>query len=207
MCSPCARSRVASLGRAHCEAQRDLLLPRLRAQVSGRLAALTDGADLVPAGLGERVGDFAALALVASVDHELAVKVAAHFHLEDPEGGLWELLTDTWDAEMAALHQGLDQSLAALAGSPWALAGRSSAAPLDEPVPDARPDLALGGAAGDDATAAHGAVLDHNLLAERRAHFVGDRAGHDVVGPARRQWDDERDRPIGIVVLCADGEH
>jgi glucokinase len=42
-----------------------LLLPRLQAQVSGRLAALTDGFELVPAGLGERVGDFAALALVS----------------------------------------------------------------------------------------------------------------------------------------------
>jgi glucokinase len=42
-----------------------LLLPRLRAQITGRLAALTDGFELVPAGLGERVGDFAALALVS----------------------------------------------------------------------------------------------------------------------------------------------
>ena len=44
---------------------RDYLLPRLQAQVQGRLPALTDGCTLVPAGLGERVGDFAALALVA----------------------------------------------------------------------------------------------------------------------------------------------
>ena len=43
----------------------DLLLPRLRAQITGRIAALTDGLTLVPAGLGERVGDFAALALVS----------------------------------------------------------------------------------------------------------------------------------------------
>ena len=43
----------------------DLLLPRLRAQITGRIASLTDGFDLVPAGLGERVGDFAALALVS----------------------------------------------------------------------------------------------------------------------------------------------
>ena len=42
-----------------------LLLPRLQAQIAGRMAALTDGFDLVPAGLGERVGDFAALALVS----------------------------------------------------------------------------------------------------------------------------------------------
>ena len=44
---------------------RDYLLPRLQAHVSGRLPALTDGCALVQAGLGERVGDFAALALVA----------------------------------------------------------------------------------------------------------------------------------------------
>ncbi len=44
---------------------RDHLLPRLEAQLRGRLPALTDGCLLVPAGLGERVGDFAALALVA----------------------------------------------------------------------------------------------------------------------------------------------
>ena len=43
---------------------RDYLLPRLRAQVHGKLAALTDGVELVPAGLGDRVGDYAALALV-----------------------------------------------------------------------------------------------------------------------------------------------
>ncbi len=44
---------------------RALLLPKLQAHISGKLAALTDGCELVPAGLGERVGDFAALALVA----------------------------------------------------------------------------------------------------------------------------------------------
>ena len=44
---------------------RDYLLPRLQAHVRGKLPALTDGCTLVPAGLGERVGDFAALALVA----------------------------------------------------------------------------------------------------------------------------------------------
>ena len=43
---------------------RDYLLPRLRAYVQGKLPALTDGCDLVSAGLGERVGDFGALALV-----------------------------------------------------------------------------------------------------------------------------------------------
>jgi glucokinase len=43
---------------------RDYLLPRLRAVVNGKLPALTDGCELVSAGLGERVGDFGALALV-----------------------------------------------------------------------------------------------------------------------------------------------
>lgn len=40
------------------------LLPRLQAQLTGKLPALTDGCELVPAGLGERVGDYAALALL-----------------------------------------------------------------------------------------------------------------------------------------------
>lgn len=44
---------------------RDYLLPRLRAAVRGKLAPLTDGCEIVSAGLGERVGDFGALALVA----------------------------------------------------------------------------------------------------------------------------------------------
>ena len=43
----------------------DYLLPRLRAFMVGKLPALTEGLALVPAGLGERVGDYAALALVA----------------------------------------------------------------------------------------------------------------------------------------------
>ncbi len=43
---------------------RAYLLPRLQAFVSGKLPALTDGCELVSAGLGERVGDFGALALV-----------------------------------------------------------------------------------------------------------------------------------------------
>jgi glucokinase len=42
----------------------DHLLPRLQAQVRGRLPALTEGCELVAAGLGERVGDYAALALL-----------------------------------------------------------------------------------------------------------------------------------------------
>ena len=44
---------------------RDYLLPRLKAQLDGHLPALTQGVDLVPAGLGMQVGDYAALALVA----------------------------------------------------------------------------------------------------------------------------------------------
>ncbi len=44
--------------------QQDLLLPRLRAQIGGKLPAMTSGVDIVPAGLGESVGDYAALALV-----------------------------------------------------------------------------------------------------------------------------------------------
>jgi glucokinase len=44
---------------------RAYLLPRLQAFVNGKLPALTNGCELVSAGLGERVGDFGALALVA----------------------------------------------------------------------------------------------------------------------------------------------
>lgn len=43
---------------------REKLLPKLKAVVRGKLPALTDSCELVPAGLGERVGDFGALALV-----------------------------------------------------------------------------------------------------------------------------------------------
>ena len=42
-----------------------LLLPKLRAQILGKLPALTDDCTLVPAGLGLQVGNLAALALVA----------------------------------------------------------------------------------------------------------------------------------------------
>ena len=43
---------------------RDYLLPRLQQHISGKMAALTDGFSLVPAGLQDQVGDYGALALV-----------------------------------------------------------------------------------------------------------------------------------------------
>jgi glucokinase len=43
---------------------RDYLLPKLRAQIAGKLPSLTDGCELAPAGLEDRVGDYAALALL-----------------------------------------------------------------------------------------------------------------------------------------------
>ena len=43
---------------------RDFLLPKLRTHIAGKLPALTAGFELVSAGLGEKVGDYAALALV-----------------------------------------------------------------------------------------------------------------------------------------------
>jgi glucokinase len=43
---------------------RAYLLPKLQAQVSGKFPALTEGCDLQPAGLADRVGDYAALALL-----------------------------------------------------------------------------------------------------------------------------------------------
>lgn len=45
---------------------RDYLLPKLQAFLRGKLPALTDGVEIVPAGLGEQVGDYAALALVVA---------------------------------------------------------------------------------------------------------------------------------------------
>jgi glucokinase len=43
---------------------REYLLPKLKAQVAGKLPALTNGCELVGAGLEDRVGDYAALALL-----------------------------------------------------------------------------------------------------------------------------------------------
>ena len=43
---------------------KEYLLPRLQAQMKGKLPALTAGCELVAAGLGDRVGDYAALALL-----------------------------------------------------------------------------------------------------------------------------------------------
>ena len=53
-----------SLGGSVFLRNQQMLLPRLAAQLAGKLLALTDGCELVPAGLGERVGDYAALALL-----------------------------------------------------------------------------------------------------------------------------------------------
>ena len=43
---------------------RDFLLPKVQSHITGKLQSLTSGVELLPAGLGERVGDYAALALV-----------------------------------------------------------------------------------------------------------------------------------------------
>ena len=40
------------------------LIPRLQAQIDGKLAPLTRGVEIVPAGLGDKVGDYAAMALL-----------------------------------------------------------------------------------------------------------------------------------------------
>lgn len=56
-------SRI-SLGGSVFWHNQDLLLPKLRQQALAHLPPLTQGVELVPAGLGESVGDFAALALV-----------------------------------------------------------------------------------------------------------------------------------------------
>jgi glucokinase len=56
--------RISLGGTVFCRHQ-GYLLPRLQAQLAGKLPALTSGCDLVGAGLAERVGDYAALALLA----------------------------------------------------------------------------------------------------------------------------------------------
>jgi glucokinase len=53
-----------SLGGSVFTNNKDFLLPRLQAQITGKLPALTKGCELVAAGLGDRVGDYAALALL-----------------------------------------------------------------------------------------------------------------------------------------------
>ena len=56
--------QAVSLGGSVFWHHRDYLLPRLQTQLDGKLPALTAGVKLLPAGLQDRVGDFAALALV-----------------------------------------------------------------------------------------------------------------------------------------------
>ena len=59
----------------------------------------------------------------------------------------------------------------------------------------------VGDLAGANRAAAAGiAVLNHDPLAERRAHLVRDRPRHDVVGAAGRQRDDQNDRPVRVIV-------
>jgi glucokinase len=47
---------------------RHFLLPKMQSHITGKLGALTHGVELVPAGLGEQVGDLAALALVVPTE-------------------------------------------------------------------------------------------------------------------------------------------
>ena len=57
--------QAISLGGSVFWHHRDYLLPRLRAQLLGRFPALTSCVTLLPAGLKDKVGDYAALALVS----------------------------------------------------------------------------------------------------------------------------------------------
>ena len=59
----CDLQRV-SLGGSVFWHHREFLLPLLAEEIRGKLPALTDGCELVPAGLEDRVGDYAALALL-----------------------------------------------------------------------------------------------------------------------------------------------
>ena len=56
--------QAISLGGSVFWHNRDFLLPRLQAQIDGKLKPLTQGVQLAAAGLGDKVGDYAALALV-----------------------------------------------------------------------------------------------------------------------------------------------
>ncbi len=56
--------RRISLGGSVFLHNQGLLLPRLARQLRGRMPAMTDGCEVVAAGLGDRVGDYAALALL-----------------------------------------------------------------------------------------------------------------------------------------------
>ena len=59
----CDLQRI-SLGGSVFWHHREFLLPLLAGEIRGKLPALTDGCELVPAGLQDRVGDYAALALL-----------------------------------------------------------------------------------------------------------------------------------------------
>ena len=56
---------VVSFGGSVLLHHHDFLLPQVALELRGRLPTLTTGVQLVPAGLGHQVGDYAALALVA----------------------------------------------------------------------------------------------------------------------------------------------
>jgi chromosomal replication initiation ATPase DnaA len=72
----------------------DFLLPRLRGAIDGKLPALTQGFALFGAGLGERVGDFAALALVDDWERWPGGRLA----LSGPEGAGKTHLVHVWRA-------------------------------------------------------------------------------------------------------------
>ena len=64
-CVDIGGTKVAvSLGGSVYWHNREFLLPRLQAEIDGRLLPLTRGVRLLSAGLGDKVGDYAALALV-----------------------------------------------------------------------------------------------------------------------------------------------
>ena len=56
----------------------------------------------------------------------------------------------------------------------------------------------LGDGARPDGTAGPGAVLDHELLAERLAHMLGDEPRQNIVAAAGGERHHHGDRPGGI---------
>ena len=57
---------------------------------------------------------------------------------------------------------------------------------------------ALGDRAGCERAAGAGAIVHHDLLAERLAHLLGHHARQRIVAAAGRERNDQRDRPVGI---------
>ena len=64
---------------------------------------------------------------------------------------------------------------------------------------------ALGDLAGGDAAACAATIFDHDLLAQRLAHFLGGGPRHEVVAAAGRVGNDQGDGPARIILRAGRG--